>query len=83
MLERYLRCMSSPAQILARSKGPNRLYMRATITRAAKALGSLGGQSGGPARAEALTSSQRTEIASHAAHIRWGTPCFCRYCKLK
>lgn len=38
---------------------------------AAVALGRLGGMKGGKARAAALTSKERTEIAKKAAAIRW------------
>lgn len=37
----------------------------------AVALGRLGGQKGGPARAQKLTPEQRTEIARKAAQGRW------------
>lgn len=37
----------------------------------AVALGRLGGQKGGRARAKKLTPKQRTEIARRAAHARW------------
>ncbi|MBA7482339.1 hypothetical protein ES707_17825 [subsurface metagenome] len=37
----------------------------------AKALGRLGGLKGGKARAEKLTSEQRSEIAKKAAKARW------------
>ena len=39
---------------------------------AAVALGRLGGQKGGKARAEALTAQRRSEIARAAAAGRWG-----------
>lgn len=38
----------------------------------AVALGRLGGQKGGKARAEKLTPEQRREIARKAANKRWG-----------
>jgi len=38
---------------------------------AAVALGKLGGQKGGKARAESLTAEQRKEIAKKAASHRW------------
>jgi len=38
---------------------------------AAVALGKLGGQKGGKARAEKLTPEQRKEIAQKAAQARW------------
>lgn len=39
---------------------------------AAVALGKLGGAKGGKARASALSSSERREIARRAAAARWG-----------
>lgn len=39
---------------------------------AAVALGRLGGLKGGKARAEMLSADERSEIASKAAHARWG-----------
>lgn len=39
---------------------------------AAVALGKLGGAKGGKARAKALTSARRKQIARHAAIARWG-----------
>jgi hypothetical protein len=41
---------------------------------AAVALGRLGGQKGGNARAKALTPEQRVEIAKRAAEKRWNRP---------
>lgn len=38
---------------------------------AAVALGRLGGQKGGPARAKSLTAKQRKAIAEKAAQARW------------
>ena len=38
---------------------------------AAVALGRLGGKKGGPARAEKLSASRRSEIARRAAQARW------------
>lgn len=38
---------------------------------AAVALGRLGGQRGGPARAESLSAARRREIAQKAAQTRW------------
>jgi hypothetical protein len=38
---------------------------------AAVALGRLGGQKGGKARAKSLTAEQRKEIAQNAAKSRW------------
>jgi hypothetical protein len=40
--------------------------------RAAVSLGRRGGKVGGPARAAALTSKQRSEIAKKGAEARWG-----------
>lgn len=42
------------------------------IRLAAAALGRKGGLKGGPARAKALTSKRRSEIAKKAAKARWG-----------
>ncbi len=39
---------------------------------AAVELGRLGGRKGGKARAERLTSEERSEIARKAARARWG-----------
>ena len=39
---------------------------------AAAALGRLGGLKGGPARAKALSSKRKSEIAKKAAAARWG-----------
>jgi len=39
---------------------------------AASALGKKGGLKGGPARAKALSSKRRSEIAKKAAQTRWG-----------
>lgn len=41
------------------------------ISRVMAALGRIGGQKGGPARANALSKKQRREIASRAAKARW------------
>ena len=41
---------------------------------AAVALGRLGGQKGGKARAAKLTPEERSEIARLAAHARWKKP---------
>lgn len=38
----------------------------------AQALGRLGGMKGGKARAAALTSERKKEIATHASNVRWG-----------
>jgi hypothetical protein len=40
--------------------------------RAAVSLGRRGGKKGGPARAAALTSEQRSAIAKKGAESRWG-----------
>lgn len=40
---------------------------------AAVALGRLGGQKGGKARAAKLTAAQRSEIARQAAQARWAS----------
>ena len=41
---------------------------------AAVALGRLGGQKGGKARAEALSPAKRAQIAKKAAQARWRKP---------
>ena len=42
-----------------------------TVSKVAKFLGRLGGLKGGPARAAALTSEERSDIARNAAKKRW------------
>lgn len=42
------------------------------IRQAAKTLGTMGGRSGGLARAKKLTPEKRSEIAKKAAAARWG-----------
>lgn len=71
------------AAILATHKGKKKKsdFTYEQVHEAAAELGAQGGLVGGPARAEALNSRQRREIGSHAAHMRWGTPCGCSYCK--
>lgn len=44
------------------------------VSKHAQALSRLGAAKGGKARAEALSSEQRSEIARHAALARWGEP---------
>lgn len=46
--------------------------VKAGRLKAAVELGSRGGKKGGPARAKALSSAKKTQIASHAAKKRWG-----------
>lgn len=43
------------------------------VSKAAAALGRLGGLKGGKKRAEVLTPERRAEIARGAARKRWGT----------
>lgn len=43
-----------------------------TLQSAAAQLGRKGGLKGGPARAKALNSKRRSEIAKRAAEARWG-----------
>lgn len=45
--------------------------MKKTKLAAAVELGRLGGLKGGPARAEKLSAKRRTQIARHAAQVRW------------
>jgi hypothetical protein len=51
----------------------NDVVNEAVITKnpAAVALGRLGGQRGGKARADSLTAEQRKDIATKAAAARW------------
>ena len=44
---------------------------RDEISKAAAALGRLGGLKGGPARKKALSAKRRSEIAKKAAKARW------------
>jgi hypothetical protein len=44
------------------------------VSKAAAALGRLGGLKGGKARADALTPERRVEIAKNAAETRWKKP---------
>jgi P63C domain len=44
------------------------------ISKAAKTLSKLGASKGGLARAEKMTSEQRSEVASRAATVRWNIP---------
>lgn len=44
---------------------------RDEISKAAAALGRLGGKKGGPARAKKLSPERRSEIARQAARSRW------------
>lgn len=58
-----------------------RSFRKQQVCEAAATMGHNGGIVGGPARADALSSARRSEIASHAANVRWGQPCFCSQCK--
>lgn len=71
------------AAILATHKGKKKKsdFTYEQVHDAAAELGAQGGLVGGPARAEALSGKKRREIASHAAHMRWGTKCGCSYCR--
>lgn len=61
------------ASILAAATGtPAPLTPEGTKNPAAVALGRLGGQKGGRARAEALSPAKRAQIAKAAAAARWG-----------
>jgi len=46
--------------------------MKKKKNKAAQMLGKLGGLKGGKARAKALSSERRKEIAQRAAKARWG-----------
>lgn len=64
---------TAPAAILAKQRSKKfRHHKLKTVAKAAASLGRMGGLSGGPARAAALSDKQRSLIASHAAKIRWG-----------
>lgn len=52
--------------VVKKTEPPQRVKNRAAV-----ALGRLGGRKGGPARAEKLSSEQRSEIARKAALSRW------------
>ena len=61
------------ADILRAATGePADLTTRGKKNPAAVALGRLGGLKGGKARARALSSSKRAQIARRAAKARWG-----------
>ncbi len=51
---------------------PKNIAEESTKNPAAVALGRLGGLKGGKARAEKLTTEERSEIAKKAAQARWG-----------
>jgi len=61
------------ADILKAATGePDDLTPKGKKNPAAVALGRLGGLKGGKARARALSSSKRAQIARRAAKARWG-----------
>ena len=61
------------ADILRAATGePHDLTPKGKKNPAAVALGRLGGLKGGKARARALSSSKRAQIARRAAKARWG-----------
>jgi len=60
------------ARIVAESTGEELEREEITKNPAAVALGRLGGQKGGKARAAKLTAERRREIAKAAAAARWG-----------
>ena len=55
----------------ATGNAPPALPLKQQKNPAAVALGRLGGQKGGPARAAKLTPEKRSEIAKKAAKTRW------------
>lgn len=57
------------AEVLKKTEPPPQKKKRKNP--AAVALGRLGGLKGGAARAEMLTSAERTDIARRAAQARW------------
>ena len=63
------------ASILAAATGePEAMNPKGEKNPAAVALGRLGGQKGGKARAEALSPAKRAQIAKKAAQARWRKP---------
>ncbi|MBI4468863.1 MAG: hypothetical protein HY650_06015 [Acidobacteria bacterium] len=63
------------AEITKAATSPDMLPMPKTPegkNAAAVALGRLGGQKGGPARAKSLSAKKRSAIAKKAAKARWG-----------
>lgn len=73
----------NPGVILAKQRWyKNRKPSKNKVLMAAAMLGQSGGRVGGPARADALTDKQRSQISIHAANTRWGLPCGCKYCKM-
>lgn len=74
--------MENYGAILAKRKVKKRLGKRAAknVHVAAIKLGKMGGDVGGFARAAALNKYTRSEIAIHAANMRWGNKCDCSYC---
>ena len=60
------------ASIVAQATGEEEEPEQPEKNPAAVALGKLGGQKGGPARAKKLTAKRRSEIAKKAAQSRWG-----------
>lgn len=75
----------TPGAILAkqRFKTNRSPFSKEKVLAAAAALGKMGGQVGGPARATALDSGRLSEIAAHAANARWGNKCNCSQCSNK
>lgn len=69
----------NPGKALARNKfqDAKKRPASSTVTKAAKELGSMGGE----ARAHSLSSARKRDIAIHAACARWGTKCYCSDCK--
>lgn len=59
------------AAILREATEPEPVDEKPAKNPAAVALGRLGGQKGGKARAESMTPAQRSEIAKKAAAARW------------
>lgn len=70
------------ASILAKRKIKKRLGKKVAknVHAAASKLGRMGGLIGGVARAEILDSDRLSDIALHAANMRWGNKCTCSVC---
>lgn len=75
----------SPGAILAKQKFKNKRkpFGKKAVLAAAAALGRMGGQVGGPARAAALSTDRLADIALHAANARWANKCTCSQCRTK
>lgn len=70
--EQILTALGLQANLEAR-RAVNNILNRACITSSDHMeISSRGGLVGGPARAKSLTANRRSDIARHAANVRWG-----------